>query len=47
MCGDGDETNGGSEGEGIQGSLKDYKFPDAGGSEEAKGGTLNSQSYAL
>ena len=48
MCGDGDEANGKSRGEGhLRGVLRDYKFRDEGGSEEAKGGTLNSRVSAL
>jgi hypothetical protein len=46
VCGDGDDANGGSGGEGhpreSNGSLRNYKFRGGGGSEETKGGTLDS-----
>jgi len=40
VCGDGDEANGGFRGdrEASEGSLRNYKFRDGGGSEEARGG---------
>lgn len=38
MCGDGDEANDGSGGEGHpRGGLRDYKFRNGGASEETKG----------